>query len=158
MYAMIRQHDKAIVEGERAYELEPTSADVLFAYGAILFFSGQFEKATQMLREAIRLNPVSPNVHLIFLAATLREAGQYDEAISISKTVLSRDPKSDLAHLTIIASHVYADQIEIARKQAEEFLKINPNFSLKRYERMLPYRNQAVKRRYIDALRKSGLK
>jgi TolB-like protein/Tfp pilus assembly protein PilF len=157
MYAMTRQHDKALIEGERAYELAPTSADVLFAYGATLFFSGQFEKANQMLREAIRLNPVSPNIHLIFLAVTLREMGQYDEAIAISQTVLSRDPKNDLAHLTIIASYIYDDQIEVAHEKANEFLKIYPNFSLSRYEKILPYKNQAVKKHYIDALRKEGL-
>jgi adenylate cyclase len=157
MYAMTRQHDRALVEGERAYELSPTSADVLFAYGATLFFSGQFEKANQMLREAIRLNPVSPNVHLIFLAATLREMGQYEKAIAISQTVLARDPKNDLAHLTIIASHIYDDQIEVAREKTSEFLEIYPNFSLSRYEKILPYKNQAVKKRYIDALRKAGL-
>jgi hypothetical protein len=36
-------------------------------------------------------------------------------------------------------------------------MKLNPKFSLKRLEKMLPYKNPEVKKQYIDALRNAGL-
>jgi len=46
-----------------------------------------------------------------------------------------------------------------ARAEAEEVLKLNPKFSLEGYAKMLlMYKNQAQINRFIDALRKAGLK
>lgn len=45
-----------------------------------------------------------------------------------------------------------------ARAEALEVLRINPNFSLERYAKVLPAKNQADIDRDVDALRKAGLK
>ena len=47
--------------------------------------------------------------------------------------------------------------MEGARKEAKEVLKINPKYSVSRAEKTNPLKNQAVKKRYFDALRKAGL-
>jgi len=47
-----------------------------------------------------------------------------------------------------------------ARAEAEEVLRLAPQFSLERYGKgmSLMYKNQAQTDRFIDALRKAGLK
>jgi hypothetical protein len=45
-----------------------------------------------------------------------------------------------------------------ARAQAKEIMKINPKFSVDQFARTDPQKNQVVKKRYIDSLRKAGLK
>jgi len=45
-----------------------------------------------------------------------------------------------------------------ARAQAKEIMRLNPKFSVERFARTDPQKNQVVKKRYIDALRKAGLK
>ncbi len=47
---------------------------------------------------------------------------------------------------------------EEARAEAQKILAINPKFSLESYARTLPFKNQVVIDRYIEALRKAGLK
>jgi len=47
---------------------------------------------------------------------------------------------------------------EEARAEAEEILRLNPKFSLESYAKTIPHKNQAQIDRYINALRKAGLK
>jgi len=45
-----------------------------------------------------------------------------------------------------------------ARAAAAGFLKINPKFPLEQFAKIHPYKDLATKERYIDSLRKTGLK
>jgi len=45
-----------------------------------------------------------------------------------------------------------------ARAEAEEVLRLNPKFSLEGYAKMIRFKDQAQIDRYIDSLRKAGLK
>ena len=45
-----------------------------------------------------------------------------------------------------------------AHKAGLEVLKIDPEFSLKKFAKVVPFKNQDRKERYIEALRKAGLK
>jgi len=45
-----------------------------------------------------------------------------------------------------------------ARVQAEEIMRINSKFSVDQLAKTDPQKNKDVKKRYIDALRKAGLK
>ena len=42
--------------------------------------------------------------------------------------------------------------------EAAEVMRINPNFSLESYARMLPFKDQKVINDSVSALRKAGLK
>jgi hypothetical protein len=44
-----------------------------------------------------------------------------------------------------------------ARAQADEFIKLNPNFSVTRFAMTDPQRNEVLKKRCIEALRRAGL-
>ena len=45
-----------------------------------------------------------------------------------------------------------------ARAQAKEVLRIDPNFSVDSYSKRVSYKNKGDWNRYMDALRKAGLK
>ena len=45
-----------------------------------------------------------------------------------------------------------------ARKIVSELLRVNPRLSLEHLEKVVSYKDPAVSERYIDALRKAGLK
>ena len=62
------------------------------------------------------------------------------------------------AHLGLAASYVYLGREKEAHTEAAEVLKVDPEFSLERYAKILPYKNKADTDRYVDALRKAGLK
>jgi hypothetical protein len=45
-----------------------------------------------------------------------------------------------------------------ARAEAAEVLRINPKFSLDYFAEAIPYKDRKVINKFIDALRKAGLK
>jgi hypothetical protein len=61
-----------------------------------------------------------------------------------------------LLHLAAALSE--AGQQKKARETAARILRLNPGFSLKLREKMLPWKDRSAVKRHIDALRKAGLK
>jgi adenylate cyclase len=155
---LARQYDRAVVEGERGMALEPNSAGVLQNYAAILTFVGRREEAIPLFREALRLNPRPPNVYYRQFGIALRDSGRYDEAITLQKKAIEREPNDTLAYVVLASSCQLADREEEARAAAKELLKINPAFSLERLAKTTPHKEREVAERFIEALRKAGLK
>ena len=67
LYAIKREYDKAIAEGERAMALSPSSAVAYEFYALSLTWAGRPEEAIPLLQKAIRLNPFSPPQTLFIL-------------------------------------------------------------------------------------------
>ena len=84
--------------------------------------------------------------------------GQYQEAITQYKKALRIAPNNIIAHLALAATYSLLGRDEEARAEAEEVLRINPKFSLESFAKTLPFKNQAQVDRFIEALRKAGLK
>jgi adenylate cyclase len=60
-------------------------------------------------------------------------------------------------YLTLAASYCFINQTEEAHKAVEEVLRIDPNFSLEYYAKMMPYKCQETGDKFVEALRKAGL-
>jgi adenylate cyclase len=61
------------------------------------------------------------------------------------------------AHVFLAATYVLAGRQEQARAEAAEVMRIDPQFSLECYAKMIPYRQTLVDQQ-VEALRKAGLK
>ena len=153
----IRQHDKAVAEGERAYILEPGSADVVHIYATILTYSGRRKEAIPFFEEALRLNPKPPTVYLRHYGVALRDSGHYQEAIAQAERAIKNEPDDIVAWLLLISALVPSGREEEARVAAKEVIRINPKFSVARIEKVTPHRDRAVAKRFGDSLRKAGL-
>ena len=152
-----RQYDIAIAEGRRAFELEPNSADVIHGYAAILTFLGEPEEAIPLYKEALRLNPKPPSLYLRFFGIAFRDSGQYEEAIVQAKKATEQEPNDLIAWAVLASSLSLAGHEEEARAAAKEILRLNPKFSVARWQKVSPHKDRAVVKRYCDALRKAGL-
>jgi len=155
---LARQYDKAVAEGERGMALEPNSAGVLHNYAAILTYVGRREEAIPLFREALRLNPRPPNSYYRQFGIALRDSGRYDEAIALQKKAIEREPNDTLAYIVLASSCALAGREEEARAAAKELLRVNPAFSLERLAKTTPHKDREVAERFIEALRRAGLK
>jgi TolB-like protein/Tfp pilus assembly protein PilF len=158
LYVYTRQYDKAIAECERGVALDPNSASALAWLGTNLYWSDSPQQAIPVLEKAIRLNPIPPSWYLNNLAMAYRDTGRHEEAISACKKVLHREPKNVIARLVLAATYSFSGREEEARAEAAEILRIDPQFSLERLAKTRPHKNQANTERFIDSLRKAGLK
>jgi hypothetical protein len=83
--------------------------------------------------------------------------GRYDEAITTLKKVLTPGQFPGLFRLLFLAASYSAlGREEEARVEMAEVLKISPQFSLEGVRQ--PYKDPADLKRFIDLLRKAGLK
>ena len=158
LHEIKREHDEAIAAAERAVVLNPNGADAYAGLGNILTLAGRPEKGVEFVKKAIRLSPIPPAYYFSHLGLAYRDSGQYEEAILAYKKAIYKQPTLLFAHLGLAASYIYVGQEEEAHAEAAEVLKVDPEFSLERYARTLPYKNKADTDRYVDALRKAGLK
>ncbi|HSQ84052.1 MAG TPA: tetratricopeptide repeat protein, partial [Desulfobacterales bacterium] len=159
LYSMTRQHDKALELSEKAVTLNPNSAECHYRLGKILTFASRWEESIPEYERAIRLNPIPPNKYLWSLGLAYGFTGQYEEAIKWCEKAVHQEPNDLLAHLMMTEVYTWwSGHDEKARAQAAEVLRINPKFSMEKWEKRLTYKNQADKDRIISALRKAGLK
>jgi adenylate cyclase len=158
LYTMTRQHEKGIMEAKKAIALEPNSDLAHQALGLALRFGDRPNDAIPVIKKAIRLNPFAPSTYLFNLGLSYLFSGQYEEAIAQCKKATIREPDNLGAQLSLTVAYGLSGRDEEARATAQEVLRINPKFSLKRLSKSLAYKNRADKDRFVDALRKAGLK
>jgi TolB-like protein len=158
IYIFTKQYEKGMPELEKAVELNPNGADAYGLLGTGLLYTDRLEEAILMIKKAIRLNPIPPSWYLNNLAAMYRSMENYEEALVWSEKAVGQEPENTIARVNLCSIYVLTGRMEDARLQADEVMKLNPKFSLKRLEKTLSYKNPEVKKRYIEALSKAGLK
>jgi TolB-like protein/class 3 adenylate cyclase len=158
VYLWQKQHEQAITEAERAIAVNPNEADAYWALGFILNYVQRYQDALGAVEKAMRLNPHYPPYYLLELGKAYRFLGQPEKALAALKGALARNPNFLPARLQLAGIYSGLDQKEEARAEVAEILRLSPNFSLEVHQQSVPYKDPAVLERYIDSLRKAGLK
>jgi adenylate cyclase len=153
-----REHEKAITLAEKTITLNPNSALGYFLLGQTFTYSERPDKGIEYLKKAIRLNP-KPQGHFFHaLGLAYWMSGQNEKAIALYKKAVDQAPDSIMCRGFLTAIYISSGQEENAHAEAEEVLRIDPEFSIDKYARSKPFKNQADRERLMDALRKAGLK
>ena len=158
IHLLKKDHDQAIAWGERAVATHPNADNASAFLAWFLTVSGRAEEAVPLLKNAMRRNPMPPGWYHVLLGNAYRFLGRYEEATAELRAAVGRSPDDLLAHMVLTASYVQAGREEEARAQAAEVMRIQPSFSLDYHERTSFNKNKADTDRYIEALRKAGLK
>jgi adenylate cyclase len=158
LYIQKREYDKAIAEGEKAVALNPGGMFVLTSYANSLNWAGRPGEAIPLFQKTIRLNPFGPSYLYCNLGIALMNAERLEEAVSALKKAIQLTPDYILAHLGLAATYSIMEREKEARAEAEEVIRINPKFSLDNLAKVVPSKDQSQTDKYINALRKAGLK
>ena len=157
IYTMLGEHEKAIAKAEEAITINPNSAYAHHVLGQILRFAGRHDEAIPEYKKALRLNPIPPTNYLFGLGKSYYYTGQEDEGINWCEKAVRQDPDSFLAHLLMTELYSLAGRDEAARGEAAEVLRINPKFSVEKWEKAVTSKNKEEKKQMMAALRKAGL-
>jgi adenylate cyclase len=158
LYSLQSDDDKAIAEGERALALDPGSTTVLVNYAFSLRFAGRPEEAIPLLQKAIRLNPFGPSYLYRDFGDSLRVARRFEEAVSAYKKAIQIAPDNFIGHLHLAITYSLMGREKEARLEAADVLRINPKFLVDDYANAARFRDQSARDKFVDALRKAGLK
>jgi adenylate cyclase len=158
-YLWKKQHEQAIAEGERAIALDPNFASAYQSLGAVLIYAGRPpEEGIGLMEKALRLNPRQPFSYFQNLGWAYRAVGRYEEAIAPLKKALTLNPNIPTSHLNLAVCYAELGRQEEARAELAEALRLNPNYSVEGSRQMLPFKDPAALERWLNGLRKAGLK
>ena len=147
-----RQFGQAKTHFERAIALNPNDANLLADVASFSCYLGRAKEAVEILKKAMRLNPNYPDWYSWSLAFALFTARQTDEALQVlGKT---HNPQS---RRLLSVTYAQAGRMDQARAVGKEYLKVEPNFSIKRWAELEPYERPDDFWHYVQGLRKAGL-
>jgi adenylate cyclase len=150
------QHDTAIAEFKRAFALNPNFIDNRFA--AVLLHAGEPATAIEIIEANLRLDPFPSLVTSdFFMAHANYMLKRYGEAVRLARECTSRLPNLQGPHLLLGSAYAQLGQLEEARKETAEVLRINPGFTIERFMPLAVYKNPEDLEHRIDGLRKAGL-
>jgi len=158
IYSFKRQYEKAIAEGEQAVAINPNSAQAHVILGRSLHWAGKNEESIAMIKKGMRLDPYPPSFYYYMLGQCYIVAGQFEEAVAETKKAVKLEPNSLWACVVLASSYGSLGREEEARAAAAEVLRIDPKFSVEQHAKRLPYKRQPDLDRFIEGLRKAGLK
>jgi adenylate cyclase len=150
-----RRHDAAIVEFQRAFALNPNYIDHRYAVALIL--AGEPARALDVLEAGIRLDPFPWHGALGQMGLANYMLKRYEEAVRLCGEFASRLPVWQTPHLYLAAAYAQSGQLEEAKAQAAEVLRINPGFTIERHKRILVHKDPKDLEHRLDGLRKAGL-
>ena len=158
------QHAEAITMLREGLSREPKNAEFYLWLSVVLTSEGKYGEALSMAKKAVSLKKMIPSSmpdvnYYCFLGVPYLMMGQYVEAIAAFKKAISIWPEYMFAHIDLTAAYSLAGRMEEARAQTAEVLKINPKITLEDIAKNGYFNyKKADKERFINALRKAGLK
>ena len=149
-----REHDASIAAFERAIALNPNY--VCWQFGGALVFAGNSRRAIKVLEAYMRLDPFHPPVGLLGLAHYILK--QYSQALPILRDFVYQLPNFLGGHAWLAATHAQLGQLEKARAEAVEVLRLLPNYTISgTARRTIAFKAPKDDKLFFDGLRKAGL-
>ena len=158
IWSMIHSdHEKVIELRRRAVEINPNDTYAIGHLAGALFNAGRYEEAIQLWEKMGRLSPRPLVVYFRNLGLFYWFTGRYEEALNESKKALHIDPDDITTFRNLAAIYATLGNEYEARAAAAEVLRLNPNFSVERHFKNMPWKDREGMERFMDALRKAGL-
>ncbi len=149
------QHDAAIAEFERAFALNPYLTD--YQYAEALMSAGEPARAIEVLASSIRLDPFQPIISFGFMGLARYMLKRYGEAVRLCSEFAARVPNDQWSHVWLASAYAQSGQLEQARGEAAEVLRINPGFTIESAKRVVVYKDPKDVEHRLDGMRKAGL-
>ena len=149
-----REHDASIAAFESAIALNPNY--VCWQFGGALVLAGNARRAIDVLKAYMRLDPFHAPIGLLGLAHYMLK--QYSQAIPILRECVSRAPRLWPVRTWLAATYARLRQLEEARAESAEVLRIQPNYTIGGTARRIAlFKSANDRKHFFDGLRKAGL-
>lgn len=158
VWLLKREHDLAMAEIEKAFNIRPACGGVHAVKANILNYIGRPTEAIELAKRAIRITPVFPMYFPTILARAYYLCNRNEEAIAVANEILNRSQNDLDAHLILAYANAVTDRIIYAQQAARDILRIRPGFTLEEYAKSQPYKDQRILEKIIQMLQIAGLK
>lgn len=152
------RHAEAFAEFEKVTALNPNYSN--WRYGLALVYGGEAEKAIKVLRAITHLDPFYPAAAAGFFGFAYYTLKRYAEAQPWLLECTSRAPNFRTGHSWRAANHAQLGQLDEARREVSEILRLDPTFSIDQQQRRVGpcvFGRPEDADHFFDGLRKAGL-
>jgi adenylate cyclase len=150
------QHEQSVAEFEKAIALNPNFTD--WRFGTTLVRAGEPARAVQIIETHMRYDPFYVPAAPGQLGLARYMLKEYSEALPPLRECTSRAPNLRLGHSWLAADLAQLGQLDEARAEAAEVLRIDPKYTIDGTERRLALNKRPEDTEHLfDGLRKAGL-
>jgi adenylate cyclase len=150
-----RQHDAAIAEFQRAFALNPNLID--YRYARALMLMGEPANALKIYEANMRLDPLQPVTVFGLMGQANYMLKRYGDAVRLMRECTSRLPNVQWPRVWLASAYAQLGQLDEARAEAAEVLRINPGFTIESWKRLSVYKDPKDVEHRLDGARKAGL-
>jgi adenylate cyclase len=153
---MVGDCEGAIELADRAIALNPNSFGAWLGRGWVYRIAGLQEEAVQSFEIAMRMSPVDPLLHRLFVGMGMSfiELRRFDEAIAAAKKAQRQNPSFPLTYRCLASAFAHLGHDAEAREAAARLLEFDPAFTISAW---IARGGQANSKLIIEGLRKAGL-
>jgi adenylate cyclase len=150
------QHEQSIAEFEKAIALNPNFTD--WRFGMTLLRAGEPTRAIQVVEAHMRHDPFYPPQATSQVGVARYMLKEYSLALPLLRECASRAPNFRAGHVFLAAAYAQLGNIEQARAEAAEVLRIEPRYTIQVTQaRLTPFKRPEDTEHLFDGLRKAGL-
>src|SRR5215510_1559406 len=140
---------------QRALALNPNYVDWRFGYPLVL--AGHSSRAIDLLTAYMQLDPFDPPLASFFMGVAQFMLKEYSQALAVLGDFVSPAPALEYGHLWLAVTHVQLGQLEEARAEIAEVLRLNPDRTIAGSIRTLaPFKQAKDDKHFYDARAKQG--
>ena len=153
-----RNHVAARNDLEMALDIDPSLAFARMTLGMVQNWCNRPDDAIPHFDEAERLSPKDPGLWLSLMGRCLAHLirGEFEEADAAGKRAIAVPNAPLIVHFIHVAALGHLGRVGEARASVDTMLRINPNFSLKYVDRLLPTNEPNIRDLILDGLAKAG--
>jgi len=156
-YNIIRKRDfeAAKVAAERAIALNPNFAD--YRVAQVFYSVGEPARAIEVAKTQMRLDPFHPHFAPLIAGVAYYMLKEYGEAHHWLREATGRAPNHQYGHAFLAAAYAQLGQLEDARAQVAELLRVNPKYSIGTQQQVSILKRAQDAEHLIEGLRRAGL-
>jgi len=149
-----RNFELAMTEYERAYELNPSDADLLADISEALVYVGRHGEAIQHIGRAMELNPHTPDWYRWDLGWAHYFAKDYEKALMALRQIPRPQPDVRLMLAAVLAR---LGRHKEAAAEMKRFRKARPGWTVESERQSVRFREQADEEHWVEGVRLAGL-
>lgn len=153
------EHERAVLEIDRAIESNPNDYHSVCSKGAYLTYSGQLQAGMQCSVEAMRTNPFAADNCLEVIGIAEYLLGNFDQAL-LAFCKMKRRSLFKLGGIAACYAHLGRSE-DAARTRDEFFSLAGGDTEIKKWEdywnRTFPFSDPDDRNRILDGMRKAGI-
>jgi Tfp pilus assembly protein PilF len=140
---------------ERAVALNPMDGCAVASIGALIAYSGDWERGCALVERVVALNPHHPGWYWFPVYMNAYRKGDYRGALEVALRIDM--PGSYDTHVALAAAHGQLGEREAGGKSIRELLTLAPGFATRARADLGKWLDPELVEHLVDGLRKAGL-